>query len=144
MRRYGGPTALVLPIGAFFAPADLTGSMSTLRDALSSLPGAAFADLLESDDAYLVVIDLAGATAETTDVHVENRRVHIDASREKAVPEGYRYVRENRSLFLDVDLPLPPDATGDGAEASMESGVLEFRIPKRPDSGGVSITVEGD
>ncbi|HKJ58751.1 MAG TPA: Hsp20/alpha crystallin family protein, partial [Halobacteriales archaeon] len=46
--------------------------MSTLRDSLASLPGATIADLLESDGAYLVVIDLPGATAETTDVRVDD------------------------------------------------------------------------
>ena len=116
--------------------------MSTLADALASLPGTAFADLLESDDAYLVVIDLPGATAETTDVHVEDRRVRIEAQREKAVPEGFRYARENRSLFVDAEFPLPPDAAGSEVEATMDVGVLELRIPKRSEAAGVSITVE--
>lgn len=116
--------------------------MSTLRDALDSLPGAVFADLLESDDAYLVVIDLPGATAETTEASVEDRRIRIEAQREKAVPEGYRYTRENRSLFVDVEFPLPPDAEADGAEASMDAGVLELRLPKREETAGVSIAVE--
>ena len=116
--------------------------MSTLRDALASLPGATFADLLESDDAYLVVIDLPGATAETTDVRVDDGRIRVEAQREKSVPEGSRYVREKRQLFVDVDLPLPPDAEGGEADASMDAGVLEIRIPKRPESGGVTISVE--
>lgn len=116
--------------------------MSTLRDALASLPGAAFADLLESDDAYLVVLDLPGATTETTDVRVDDGRVRVEAQREKAVPEGFRYVREKRQLFVDAEFPLPTDAVGDEADASMDAGVLELRIPKRPESGGVSIQVE--
>jgi HSP20 family molecular chaperone IbpA len=116
--------------------------MSTLRDALASLPGATFADLLESDDAYLVVIDLPGATSETTDVRVDDGRVRIEAQREKSVPEGFRYVREKRDLFVDVEFPLPPDAESEGAEASIDAGVLELRLPKRPESGGVSIAVE--
>jgi len=116
--------------------------MSTLRDSLASLPGATFADLLESDDAYLVVIDLPGATAETTDVRVDDGRIRIEAQREKSTPEGFRYVREKRQLFVDVELPLPPDAEGGEADASMDAGVLELRIPKRAGSGGVSIAVE--
>ena len=116
--------------------------MSTLRDALASMPGAAFADLLESDDAYLVVIDLPGATAETTDVRVDDGRVVVEAQREKSVPEGFRYVREKRQLFVDAEFPLPPDAAGEEADASMDAGVLELRLPKRPGGGGVSIRVE--
>jgi len=116
--------------------------MSPLRDALDSLPGAVFADLLESEDAYLVVIDLPGATAATTEITVEDRRVHVEAQREKSVPDGYRYARENRSLFVDVEFPLPPDVEGDGAEASMDAGVLELRLPKREEAAGVSIDIE--
>lgn len=104
--------------------------MSALRDALRDLPDAVFADLLESDDAYLLVIDLPGVTAETLDLRVENRRLTIEARREKALPTEFEYLREDRSLFLDADIPLPPDTTGEGAEASIDHGVLELRLPK--------------
>lgn len=105
--------------------------MSALRDALRDLPDAVFADLLESDDAYLLVIDLPGATAETVDVRVEGATLVIEARREKDVPPEFRFVEEDRSLFLDVRLPLPPDATGTDAEGRVAGGVLELRLPKR-------------
>lgn len=103
--------------------------MSALREALRSLPDAVFADLLESDEEYLLVVDLPGVTRDTVDVRVEGGRLHVEASRAKDVPEGFRYVSEERSLFLDAVLPLPPDAGGDGA-ASIERGVLEVRVPR--------------
>ena len=105
--------------------------MSTLREALRELPAAVFADLLESDDEYLLVIDLPGATAETTEVTFEGGRLGVEARREKDVPADFEYVEEERRLFLDADLPLPPDATDEEASASMERGVLEVRLPKR-------------
>ena len=104
--------------------------MSALRDALRDLPDAVFADLLESDDAYVLVVDLPGATAETTEVLAEDGRLVIEARRAKATPDGFRYVREDRPLFLDAELPLPPDADGDAADAEMERGVLEVTLPK--------------
>ena len=109
--------------------------MSTLRDALSSLSGATFADLLESDDAYLVVLDLPGATAETTEIRVEDGRIRIEARRRKEVPAEFRYDREDRPVFLDAELPIPPDADGEGANASIDRGVLELRLPKADDAG---------
>lgn len=105
--------------------------MPALRDALRDLPDAVFFDLLESDDAYLLVLDLPGVSAETLDLSVEGRRISIEARREKAIPGDYRYLEENRSLFLDADLPLPKDAVGDEAEASVARGVLELTLPKR-------------
>jgi HSP20 family molecular chaperone IbpA len=104
--------------------------MSALREALQDLPETVFADLLESDDAYLLVIDLPGATADTVDVEVAAGRLEIEARREKTLPTEFRYVTEDRALFLDAQLPLPPDATGAEAEGRMERGVLELTIPK--------------
>lgn len=116
--------------------------MSALRDALRDLPDAVFADLLESDDAYVLVVDLPGATAETAEVIAEDGRLVIEARREKATPEGFQYVREDRPLFLDAELPLPPDADGDGADAEMERGVLEVTLPKRDDGDSRPIPID--
>lgn len=105
--------------------------MSSLREALRELPEAVFADLLESDDAYLLVVDLPGVVAETVEITVERGRLSVEARREKSPPSEFRYVREDRSLFLDADLPLPPDATSAGASARVDRGVLEVELPKR-------------
>ncbi|SMO58064.1 Hsp20/alpha crystallin family protein [Halorubrum cibi] len=117
--------------------------MSALRDALRDLPDAVFADLLESDDGYVLLVDLPGATAGTTEVLFEDGRIVIEARREKSTPEGFRYVREDRPLFLDAELPLPPDADGDDADAEMDRGVLEVTLPKRADADSHRIPVEG-
>jgi HSP20 family molecular chaperone IbpA len=116
--------------------------MSALRDALGDLPDTVFADLLESDDAYLLVIDLPGTTPETVDVRVENGRLIIEARREKALPPEFRYVEEERSLFLDAELPLPPDATGSAATGTVDRGVLELRLPKASAEAETTIDIE--
>jgi HSP20 family molecular chaperone IbpA len=116
--------------------------MSALREAMRELPDAVFADLLESDDAYLLVVDLPGASDETVDVSIADGRLEIEARREKDVPMDFSYLQEERSLFLDADLPLPPDATGVAAEATIDRGVLELRLPKRDASPEQEIPVE--
>ncbi|WP_306053027.1 Hsp20/alpha crystallin family protein [Natronococcus wangiae] len=115
--------------------------MSALRDALQDLSDDVFFDLFESEDAYLLVLDVPGVTADSTDITVADGRIVIDAHREKNAEDEYRYIEENRPLFLDVDLPLPADATEDDAEASVERGVLELTLPKRPGSGETTIDV---
>jgi HSP20 family molecular chaperone IbpA len=105
--------------------------MSALREALRDLPDAVFADVLESDDAYLLVIDLPGVTSATVDVTVEGGRLRVEGRREKDHPPEFRYLQEDRSLFLDAELPLPPDATRERAEAVVDRGVLEVTLPKR-------------
>ncbi|WP_458205574.1 Hsp20/alpha crystallin family protein [Haladaptatus sp. NG-SE-30] len=117
--------------------------MSALRDALRELPDAVFADLLESDDEYLLVLDMPGVTEETIDIDVTNGRLQIEARREKDVPREFDYLSEERSLFLDAELPLPPDATGSGAEATIARGVLEIVLPKQSSPPEQSIPIEG-
>jgi HSP20 family protein len=112
-----------------------------LREALGELPETVFADLLESEDAYMLVIDLPGATADTVDVTLEDGRLQIEARREKSVPGSFQYLTEERALFLDAELPLPPDATGADADAEVEKGVLSLQLPKSTDDGGQRIEV---
>ncbi|MGM0604257.1 MAG: Hsp20/alpha crystallin family protein [Halobacteriota archaeon] len=116
--------------------------MSALRDALGDLPDAVFADLLESDEEYLIVLDVPGVTADTADLIAESNRLRVDARREKSIPQEFNYVRENRPLFLDAELPLPRDADGEAASASIDRGVLEIRVPKRVDAAGQPIPID--
>lgn len=116
--------------------------MAALREALEGLPDAVYADVLESDEGYLLVVDLPGTTEETVDVHVDGRTLHVEARREKSVPDEFRYVSEDRSLFLDATLPLPPDAGDDISSVTVDRGVLEVRLPKGGPESGLSIPVE--
>ncbi|MFC6757427.1 MULTISPECIES: Hsp20/alpha crystallin family protein [Haloarcula] len=116
--------------------------MSALREALGSLPDAVFADVLESEEGYLLVLDLPGVTADSLEVTVEAGRLVIEGQRSKDVPREFRFVREDRSVFLDVELPLPPDATGQGAEGTVERGVLELTIPKASAAPSTTIPID--
>jgi len=115
--------------------------MSALRDALRDLSEDIFFDLLESEDAYLLVLDVPGVSAESLDLAIEDGRISIDATREKEPTEDYQYIEENRSLFLDVDLPLPDDASDANAEATVDRGVLELVLPKRGASDETTIEI---
>ncbi|MFB6207158.1 MAG: Hsp20/alpha crystallin family protein [Haloglomus sp.] len=116
--------------------------MKAFREALRELPETVFADLLESDDAHRVVMDLPGATADTVDVSIDGGRLHVEARRTKDVPTAFSYVEEDRSLFLDAELPLPPNATGEDATATMNRGVLTVTLPKRSAAGETRVPVE--
>ncbi len=113
--------------------------MSALRDALDALPESVFVDLLESRDAYLFSIDLPGVSSETVDVRAETDCLHIEARREKETPEGFQYRTEERSLFLDVELPLPPRAAVAQTDARIERGVLTLHIPKTTTETSISV-----
>ncbi|NGM68006.1 Hsp20/alpha crystallin family protein [Natronolimnobius sp. AArcel1] len=114
--------------------------MSALRDALRTLSDDVFFDLLESDEAYLLILDVPGISADSLDLTAEDSHLEISAQREKALPEEYQYIEETRSLFFDVELPLPADTLPAEAQATVERGVLELSIPKR--TGGTETTID--
>jgi HSP20 family protein len=116
--------------------------MQSLRDALGDLPDAVFADVLEGEDAYLIILDLPGAKTGTVDASVDGNQLSIEARRAKEVPKEFQYLSEQRSLFLDAELPLPRDATGQGAEADIDRGVLELRLEKQSADSGTTIEIE--
>ncbi len=109
--------------------------MSALRNAVRELglPDSVFVDVGESDDEYVLAVDLPGATPETVDVWVNDHQLRIEARREKESPTEFRYLKEDRSMFIDVTLPLPPDVDTDADVddgATIHRGVLKLRLPK--------------
>lgn len=114
--------------------------MSALREMVRDLglPDSVFVDVGESDDAYVLVVDLPGATPETVDAWVEDHKLRIEARREKESPTEFRYLQEERSLFIDVVVPLPPDVDTDAdidEGATVQRGVFELRLPKSTPEG---------
>lgn len=106
------------------------------------LPDAVFADLLEGEDGYLLLVDVPGPSADSLDVRFRDGMVHVDCTDETAVPEGFEYRTEGRPATREFAVPVPPDATGEEATGSVERGVLELRLPKASTASGTSIPVD--
>ena len=135
------PMVSTAATAGFFAVALLPSTMSALSNALGDLPDPVFADLYESETAYLLVIDLPGVSSETLDVRAEDTHLHVEARREKNLPMEFRYQREDRPLFLDTDLPLPPDVDASAADGSLDRGTLTLRLPKRGGTDETTIPI---
>lgn len=91
-------------------------------------------DTLESDDAYLLVFDAAGATQSDVQVRYAEGEVLVRIDRFREYHEGFEMVFPGRGLGLDGTVELPDDAIVDpeAATATLRtSGILEIQIPKR-------------
>jgi len=91
------------------------------------------ADLLESDDAYLVVFDAPGATASDLQVRYIDDRVEVRLDRFRAFYDDYEMTYPGRGLALDGSVTLPDDAVVDAEAASatlQQDGTLHVEIPK--------------
>jgi HSP20 family molecular chaperone IbpA len=98
------------------------------------------ADLLESDEAYLVVFDAPGAEMQDVSVTYERGTVTVRIERFRDLHEGYEMLFPGRGLTLEGRVDLPEDAGVDaeGANATLTTnGTLRVEIPKEePEAGG--------
>jgi HSP20 family molecular chaperone IbpA len=92
------------------------------------------ADVLESDDAYLVVLDAPGAEHEDVQVRYEGNVVAVRVDRFRDLQEGFEMRVPGRGLSLsgEVDLPEGAHVDVEAAEATLtDNGTVRVRVPKR-------------
>ncbi|WP_227355263.1 Hsp20/alpha crystallin family protein [Haladaptatus salinisoli] len=90
-------------------------------------------DLLESEDAYLVVFDAAGATGSDVQVRFADGAVLVRIDRFRDFHEGFEMVFPGRGMSLDGRVELPADAEVDAKRSTAtltDSGTLEVYVPK--------------
>ncbi|TSD08948.1 Hsp20/alpha crystallin family protein [Haloglomus irregulare] len=94
------------------------------------------ADVLESEDAYLVVFDAPGAEREDVQVRYDGAEVGVRVDRFREFQDGFEMRVPGRGLSLsgEVTLPVGADVDVDAAEATLtENGTVRVRVPKRTD-----------
>lgn len=102
------------------------------------------ADVVEDGEAYRFYFEIPGLKADSLDVKVEDGTLKVQAERKR--PEWAKdakfHVSERSYGTIRRGFELPDDAAHDGTSASYRDGVLEIRVPKRPESKPVKIKVE--
>ena len=99
-------------------------------------------DVVVTDEAYLLWVDLPGVRAEEVRVVAEDGALVIRGEKRTDEARG-RTLRSERRFgqFVRV-LPLPSDADVTSASARLEKGVLQISIGRRPRGGRVEIPVQ--
>jgi HSP20 family protein len=102
------------------------------------------ADVVEDADGYLFNVEMAGLDAGSVDVRAEDEWLVIEAERKRPElsKESEVHLAERRYGKLRRAFRLADDASHEGIRASYRDGVLEIRVPKRPESKPVKIAVE--
>ncbi len=92
------------------------------------------ADVRETEDGYLVDLELPGLTAENVDVNVENGLLTITGEKSDLLEEGSngngRSLTERRYGKFNRSFSLPNSVDPSKVDAKFESGVLTVRLPK--------------
>ena len=91
-------------------------------------------DLLESDDAYLVVFDAPGVERRDVQVRFLDSEVRVRIDRFRDFHEGFEMRFPGRGLSLDGSAPIPQETAVDPDNATAtvtDAGTLQVRLPKR-------------
>jgi HSP20 family protein len=102
-------------------------------------------DVRETDDAYVVEVDLPGIDPEQTEVLVEGRTVTIRGmlAEEREEPRGNYLVRERRQGTFLRAVALPGMIEVDQVETRYQNGQLTITLPKASSSRARRIAIGG-
>jgi HSP20 family protein len=88
------------------------------------------ADVEETDDAYVIEVELPGIDRRDVDISIAGRRLTITGERKDKERVGIVRRRTRSVGRFEYDIQLPGDVDEKDATASMADGVLTIRIPK--------------
>lgn len=105
------------------------------RDLLSGdiLPAGAFvplADVEETEDAYVVEIELPGVDRRDIEVLTTGRRLTVTGERKEKERVGVLRRRTRRVGTFRYEIEFPGEIAEDEVTASLNDGVLTVRLPK--------------
>lgn len=110
---------------------------------LPSLDGfqTALGDLEETDDAFILDIDLPGVSKKDVDLELEGRRLIVTAERKERERTGILRRRTRTVGTYRHEVVLPADVDEDAIDATLADGVLTVRLPKHETARRRRITV---
>ncbi len=101
------------------------------------------ADLEETEDAYIVEIDLPGAKRDDVHIELQDNELHVFGELKEKERVGVLRTRMRRTGRFDHWFTLPGEVDADKVEAELRDGVLTVRLPKATRSQTRKIEVKG-
>lgn len=104
------------------------------------------ADIEETDDAFVVEIELPGVTKEDINVEISGRRLSVSGERKEKERKGVLRTQTRVVGSFRYNVTLPAEVTDEGVQANLDQGVLSFRVPKSAgrEGGGASRSSDMD
>jgi len=101
-------------------------------------------DVIDKGDRFEVKLDLPGVGREDINVSIEGARVSIQAEtrKQRETKDGERLLHSERTITSYArSFELPVEVSEEGADASLENGVLTLLLPKRAAVVGKRLTI---
>ncbi len=108
---------------------DMSQFMQRMMGDLPTLP----TDLEETDDAYIVEMDVPGVKREDVNVEIRDSQLQVTGEVKERKRTG-TLRRQSRPVGkFECALSLPGEIDPEGVEATLENGVLTVMLPKAPE-----------
>jgi len=99
-------------------------------------------DIAETDDAYIVSVELPGIDPESVELSIEDGVLDIKGTKSVEKDEKTRWHRTERRLGeFARQIRLPNEVDAEAVEAESRHGVLAIRLPKRAETRGRKIEI---
>jgi HSP20 family protein len=110
----------------------ITALLDGASDAPDPLEGVfvPMADVEETDDAYVIEIELPGVDRKDIDISVVGRRLLVTGERKERERVGLLRRRTRRVGEFRYEVVVPDDIDADAVEAHLDRGVLTVRVAK--------------
>src|SRR3984957_15054623 len=103
---------------------------------------APLADVEETDDAYIVEMELAGVKKDDINIELSGRRLSVSGERKEREREG-RLRRRTRTVGrFRYEISFPADVDDKKIEANINEGDLTIRVPKAAAERPTQITIK--
>ncbi|MGN6528601.1 MAG: Hsp20/alpha crystallin family protein [Burkholderiaceae bacterium] len=128
--------------------ADLFRRVARMADGASPVGDDMRVDISETDHAYLVKAELPGVAKEDIRIRIDGSYVSISTTVRRETGRARKH-EEERVLLHETHegtwsrgLSLPHELADDGAQASLDNGVLSLTLPKRTPAAGKAIAIK--
>ena len=133
-RRSGRTPTVVNPSREFEDLYDRMGQLMNFAfgltpAGLADMPWAPTADLSETDDTYVVQVDLPGVHKDQVEVQLQDRELVITGEITES-EHGRRHRSSRRAGRFEFRTYLPGDVKADAVTAQLSDGVLTVTVPK--------------
>jgi HSP20 family protein len=104
------------------------------------------ADIVEDTDSYQFSFEMPGLKKDSVDVRLEDGHLIIEAERVRPeLPkEAQVHLSERAYGPLRRTFKMPEDALTEGISANYRDGILDVRVPKKPETKPLRIKVNAE
>ena len=99
------------------------------------------ADIEETDDAYLIELELPGVKKDDVDIEINGRELTVTGEIKEKERDGILRRRTRKVGEFTYSVTLPMEIDDDNVSATLDSGVLTIRVPKSQKGKSRHVTI---